>query len=197
MDGIQLRDDRRRAGIGRFLLGLLQIILNPRQGWMDAALDNYDCRDLITKGLVPLLAVVALTALIEPFYFSTLGFLPAIIKGVVDFTGYFASVYLCNYFLNWALGMWVLDHYHIDDSKVQTLVIYTIASMALMTLIDNVLPSDLAVLSFLPFYVFYIIWCACRYLGIPDERKPYFFGVALGALFLPPYLLSYCLSIFL
>lgn len=185
-----------KAGTGRFLLGLLQVILNPRQAWFDAQLDGYSAKSLLTAGFVPFLAVVALTSLAEAFYYAEVGIIESIVAGVLDFTGYFVSIFICNYLLNWALKKFVFPLRYNENNSL-TFVIYTVASMALMTLLNNVFPADLALLSFLPLYVIYIIWSGVDYMYIPDDRKPHFLFTAILTLFAPPYILSYCLSMFI
>lgn len=186
----------RPAGIGRFLVGLVQVILNPRQGWLDADKDNYSPRDLLVNGFCPFLAVVALSSLLNALYRSAITLPQAIIEGCIDFTGYFVSVYICNYLLQWCLKKWVSPKKD-NENKRTTFVIYSIASMSFITLLNNIFPVDLAILSFLPLYVIYIIWSGRVYMGIPDDRRPQFVACSLGALFFPPYILCYCLSMFL
>lgn len=186
----------RKAGVGQFLLGLLQVILNPQQGWKDAAKDNYNTRDLFTAGLVPFLIVVALTSLFSAFYYSTVGYVEAVIAGILNFTGYFVSVFICNYLLSWGMKKFVLPLRY-NPAHSMTFVIYTIASMALMTLLNNVFPADLALLSFLPLYVLYIMWGGVDFMYVDDARKPHFMITAILTLFAPPYILAYCLSLFI
>lgn len=184
------------AGLGKFLLGLLQIILNPWQGWHDAGKDYYNSHNLLVRGLVPFLIVVALSSLAEAVYYMAVGYMEAVIAGIIDFTGYFVSVFICNYLFTSALKKWVFPR-RIDANDIMTLVIYSVASMALMTLLNNIFPADLALLSFLPLYVIYILWCARDYMDTPDDRRPHYLAVAMFTVFLPPYILSYCLSLFI
>lgn len=184
------------AGIGRFLLGLLQILLYPRRGWEDAGKDNYEGKDLLARGLVPLLIVVALSSLCGFFYYGSVSLFDSLAQGILDFTGYFVSVYICEYLLSWGLKRWVFPM-RWSQNKITTFVVYSVASMAVMTFLNNAFPADLALLSFLPLYVIYILWGGVEYMSVPEGRKAHFLAVSLGTVFMPPYLLSYCMSLFL
>lgn len=186
----------RKGGLGDFLLGLVQIILYPRRGWEDASDDRYNAHDLLLFGLLPYLGVVSLTSLCDAFFYSSVTIVQAVIKGVIDFTGYFISIYICEFILSWGLKNKVHPMGFSQNSNM-TLVIYSVATMATMTLLDNIFPADLALFSFLPLYVIYILWGSADFMLVPEGRKPYYLGVVLISVFLPPYILSYCLSLFL
>lgn len=194
MNGIQVKD-KRQTGFGNFLLGLIQIILNPAQGWLDADRDGCYFRQLLVKGLFPFLILVSLSALMGVVY-RIMPLTEAIIKGVLDLSGYFVSVYICEYFLEWAMNKWVQPKKNNSNNRM-TFVLYTIGAMAFITLLNNIFPVDLALLSFLPLYILYIIWWGKDYMGVPQERNTQYMAVTICTLFLPPYILSYCLSILL
>ena len=183
----------RSAGLGRYFLGLIQVILNPRQGWTDAEKDNYNVNGLIFKGFLPFLIVVALSPLVSAYFKLALSFREAIIEGIVYFSGYFVSIYLCSYLLSWCMTRWV-EPKRQDPNAVMTLVLYSISTMALITLLTNLLPVDLSLWNFLPLYVIYMIWRGEHYMRVPFERRPQYLACGVGALFFPPYILIYCLS---
>lgn len=188
-------DSRARSvNTGGFLLGLVQVILNPRQGWLDAEKDNYSPRQLILKGFLPLLVIVACSPLISAYFKMSMTFGEAFVEGIIEFAGYFVSIYLCNYLFTWAYTIWVQPKGP-NPNIVMTYVIYTISAMGLITFLTNILPIDLSLWSFLPLYVVYIIWRGEFYLRVPFDRKPQFLVCGIGTLFLPPYLLIYCLSL--
>lgn len=186
----------RKAGLGSFLLGLLQVILNPRQAWNDAYKDAFNAKSLLTAGLVPFLIIVGFSSLIKAFYYISVSYMEAIFSGVIDFTGYFVSIFICNYLFTLLLKRYVYPA-RFNANNVLTFIIYSVSSMALMTLLNNVFPADLALLSFLPLYVLYIMWCGASYLNVPDDYRPHFIASAILTVFTPPYVLSYCLSLFI
>lgn len=176
-----------------YLKDLVQIILNPHQGWQDAEKDDYDPKSLLISGLSPFLIVVALTSLLSAIYRATISVSGALITGITDFTGYFVGVFVSNALLNYSFNRWFTPG-NVDDSRIMTFVVYCIGSMALITMIKNIFPVDLALLSFLPLYVVYIMWGAVDYLGISNDRKGYFILTCIILLFIPPYFLSYLLD---
>lgn len=184
----------RPAGIGQYLLGLVQVILNPRQGWLDAEKDNYSAKELIVKGVLPFLIIVALSPLVSAYFKLSMSYHDAIIEGVIQFSGYFVSIYLCNFVFSWALGRWIQPRRQ-DPNAVMTYVLYTVSAMAFITLLTNILPVDLSLWSFLPLYVVYIIWRGEQYMRIPYDRKPQFLACGVLCIFVPPYVLTYCLSL--
>lgn len=182
------------AGFGTYLLGQVQIILNPAQGWMDAERLNHNARSLLVAGLCPWLGITALTALTGAFVRQSITLTDALLKGAVDFTGYFVSVFLCRFLLTELIDRYV-ESKKLSEARVLTLTVYVVGAMATITMLNNLFPFDLALLSFLPLYIIYIIWSARYYMGIPPESNLRFMLVSLAALFAPPYLLSYILSI--
>lgn len=189
-------DTLERANFGSFMLGLLQVILNPRQAWKDAAVDNYSRRSLLLTGFVPFLSIVALSSMIPVYYHGRMGLVEGIMRGAIDFSGYFVSVYICNYLLDWGLERWVEDR-RTDQNRVSTFVLYTIGFMAFISLLVNAFPVELALFAFLPIYAVYILWTGTDYLDVPGDRYPQFLMCVVLLVFLPPYALFYCLSYFL
>lgn len=184
------------AGLGSYLLGQVQIILNPAQGWMDSERVNHNARSLFVAGLCPFLGITALSAFIGAFVRESITPLDALLKAAVDFTGYFVSVFICRFLFTQAIERFV-DATKMSEARVLTLVVYVVGSMATITLLDNIFPFDLAILSFLPLYIIYIIWCARYYMGIVAESNVHYMLTAILTLFVPPYILSYLLSVFL
>lgn len=183
----------RKKSFFPFLKGLIQVILNPRQGWLDAYGVKADPKSLLVSGLVPFLSIVALTSLLSVFYRSSETLTHCVLEGVVDFTAYFVSVFITWSLLLFAFRRWNVK-WRCDEGIVMTFVVYTIGSMAVITFLQNVMPVELALLSFLPFYVIYIMFGAMDYLGIRSEDKDKFIVITILCLFIPPYIMTYLLG---
>lgn len=171
-----------------FFKELLQVVIAPRQGWHDTARADLPVRALLTQGYIPFISLVALSAFMPLIYRSSSTFsgclLVAISVFVKYFIGYFAAAFMLVPALKRVLG---------PDSapsvgKVDRLVMYSLATLALLSLASNLSPVEHALLSMLPLYVVYVIWEASWHLLVPADRRLQFLGVTFIATVIPLFL---------
>ena len=80
--------------------------------------------------------------------------------------------------------------------KTDRLVLYTLASLALISLVSNLCPVELALLQMLPLYVVYIIWEASWHMLVPADRRLAFVCVHIAFWLRPSFLVHLFFALF-
>jgi len=177
-----------------FLKNILQLIVNPSRGWEDISHDSDDPSVLCRDGLYPLLAVAALSC-VGGFWKldSTTTLIAVIQSAIITFTALFATMF----FAEFMMGMFMDRICDKEPSarKNSTVAIYSIAILALITTIINVIPLDLAVLRFLPVYLGFILYKSIRYESVADDKTGHYIFLTVFSIIAPPYLLMFVFDI--
>lgn len=178
-----------------FLRDMIQLILAPVKGWEDVSGDGFDSRELLTRGLIPFLVIVALSVFVRLFYVVDGTFVAALQQCIVCFLKYFASFFLASFVFTIYLPTMVDGG--LNMTKCHTFIIYGIGLLALVNFIENIVPVELAIMYIMPVYVLYILWRAIRYMSVTFEGVGRFLIMTLCAVILPPYLIQYLFNLIL
>lgn len=173
---------------GRFLLDSLQLILSPRNGWEDIAFDDFEVKPLLTKGFLPWLGLLCLTVLSNLFYSDVFTWLSTISEMIVMFLKYFITYFIAGF--AFSVYMPSLTGNTDRERLNNTFLIFSLSLLALIDIIKNCLPIDLAVLNFFPLYVLFIMWRGWRYLKVTPGHHLGFVMLSFFAVIVPPYLLQ-------
>lgn len=171
-----------------FLKCMLQLILSPTHGWEDISAEGRDEHSVAVGGLYPLLALAGASAFVGMAFHQELTFIVAVQRAMVTFVAYFASYFFSMFMLSFLLAPLVSGG-EVNDRRLSTFVSYVIALMALLTLIDNCLPTSPAVIGFLPLYIIVILWKGWRYMAVVPGRVIRFVIIGFVTIMLPPYAL--------
>lgn len=178
--------------MGLFLKHLLQLIIAPHAGWEDISAADKSVRFWLEKGFYPLLGVTALSCFMSFFYHhdSTIGI--CLQNSLTTFVSFFATYFIAGLvFSSFMDRIIVLP----DDTELTRLgvmsrfnivSIFILSLMALITLIENLLPFDLSVIKFLQFYVLFVLYRASDFAGVPQERIGIFTLIGAFCIFIPP-----------
>lgn len=172
----------------RFLKNILQLIVNPSRGWEDVSHDSDEPAALCRDGLYPLLAITALSC-VGAFWKidSSTTLISVIQNAIVTFTAYFATMFLAEFTMGLAMDK-ICDK-EPSARKNSTVAIYSIAILAIFTIIINIIPIDLAVLKFLPIYVGFILYKSMRYESVAPDKIGHYMFLTIFSIIVPPYLL--------
>lgn len=178
----------------RFLKNILQLIVNPSRGWEDISHDAADTATLCRDGLYPLLAVAALSCVGGFWKLDSTSTLVSVIQnGIITFTAYFATMFFAEFIM--ALTMDKVCDKEPSSRKNSTVVIYSLAILAIITILVNLLPLDLAVLNFLPVYVGFILYKSCRYVSVAADKIGHYMFLTIFTIIVPPYLLTFLFNL--
>lgn len=174
----------------QYLKHLMEVTLSPAQGWKDVGADTRSTRATERNGLFPWLGVVAASALIRYFYDPGLS-APFLFQSVlITFGMYFVGYYIAILSMSVLSERFMASPDIAAEHRIRILTAYCTGMLALFTLIENVLPSHLTLLHFLPFYVGIVIWRGIDYVGVNKDHTGVFMVVAIISIIAPPYLVG-------
>lgn len=178
-----------------YLRDMLQLILSPVKGWEDVAIDDYDSRRLLLNGLIPLIAVAALTVPVKALYHTDASMVILLQQAIVCFLKYFASYFLTAFIFTLYLPTCIEGE--LSMKRCLTFSIYGIGLLALVNIIKNCIPVELAIAFVMPLYVLYILWRGLTYMSISFQGVGTFILLIIFGLIAPPYLLQYLFNFIL
>jgi hypothetical protein len=178
----------------KFLKYLLQLTISPSNGWDDISYAGTETPELLSSGFYPLLGVASLTAFCQMFYNGDTGVAEALQSAIIIFVQYFITYFLAVYLLPVTAGSCVDGEF--NELKLTTFVAYSLGLMALVTIVQNLLPIDLAILNFMAIIVAVVMWKGCRYLAVKPESVGRFMILAVLEVIVPPILLSQLFTLF-
>lgn len=171
-----------------FLKNLLQLTINPARGWEDVSHDGELPSMLCRDGFYPLLGFTALTCAAN---FLKVDMTPTLISviqdAIITFSVYFATLFFAEFVFG--VTMSKISDKEPSPRKNSTVIIYALSMMAVINIIINLVPIDLAVLKFLPVYVGFVLYKSMRYLSVPQERTGHFMFMSLFSIIAVPYAL--------
>lgn len=172
-----------------FLKHIFQLTLSPVHGWEDISAARSDVNRLLASGFYPLTALTSVSVFIALFYHEglTLSALlsDAIITFVMFFLGYFFSSFILSVYLP------KLSEGGYTEKRANTFIIYSLALLEIISIIQNCVPITLAITLFLPIYVGIIMWKGACYMNIPENNVGSFMLISIFGVLMPPYVLMF------
>ncbi len=177
----------------KFLKYLLQLLISPANGWDDISHAGTEPSRLTAEGFYPLLGASAITAFIPMIYDHEISLAAALQNAIIIFVQYFISLFLANYIFATILPRYIDGEP--NEKRTSTFIIYNLSLLALITIIENILPFDLAIVQFLPIVVAVVMWRGCRYMAVLSDRTGRFMIAAIVTIIAMPLLLGYLLHL--
>lgn len=179
----------------RYLLDMLQLVLSPKRGWEDIAVDDIPANRLLTGGFIPLIIVNALSCLTGFLYhddISTLAIVASMISSVVMFlVPYFlASFFFSLYIPSCTGGTMRMNKNH-------TFIIYSLSIMVVMDILIHLLPMVPDMIFLLPIYVLFIMWRGLAYMEVKFDGVISFLVLNILTVLLPPFIFNYLFKLIL
>lgn len=174
---------------------MIQLILAPKKGWEDVSGDGFDSRVLLTRGLIPFIAIVALSVFAKYFYVADASFVGLLQQSIVCFLKFFAAYFLASFVFTLYLPTMIDGE--ISLKKCHTYIIYGVGLLALVNFVENIVPVELAIMFLMPVYVLYILWRSLRYMSVSFDGVPRYMVMTLCAIILPPYIIQYLFNLIL
>jgi hypothetical protein len=174
-----------------FLKLMLQLLLSPARGWEDVAEHSDGARRVFVCGLLPLMALSALSVVVWALYQPmAMAVGDVVIRMIATFFSYFIA-----YFLGLFVMVSVLPRLSpngkIAEESVHLFMIYTMAMMCCINVLANVLPMQLTLLQFLPLYVWLVMCRGARFMNVPDQQMMKFVVLTFAAVLVPVFLMQW------
>ncbi len=177
----------------QYLLGMLQLLLSPRRGWEDIAVDGFASTEILRKGFVPLIVVVSLTCLPSLWYHSDATVAGVCERMVACFVKFLASFYVASFCFSLYIPS-CTDNV-MSMNKNHTFIVYSLGILALLNILTNLLPMVPDMLYLLPVYVYFIMWRGITFMEVKFNGVISFMLLNLFALLLPPFLFQYLFNL--
>lgn len=182
----------------QFLKHLIQIIFSPARGWEDLERDcGADMHAVRTffKGFLPFVAICSLSALMKVCY-GTADWADALLQAAITFMTLFLASQVARFLLIMILPR--MTDAPFDEAEHSDrwfiLIMFPLAYLAIIVLMENLVKVHIAMLGFLPFYVVFIVWKGWRFACIPERNTGLFASAAsvtvLGSYYILKFLLE-------
>lgn len=190
----------------KYIANILQLIISPQKGWEDLEDDDYrddgkrgaiDIRRLYTGCFLPWIAFCSLTIFVRLIYDGPFQVSTAIVRAIIEFFSMFLSYHLAIYIFSWWMPRLVSEDTLPDMRRDAIMVMYCISIIALIFMVGNVIKVNIALISFLPFYVMFIIWKGSEFLDVPRHNIGGFMFMASAAILGTVYGLKFLFNIIL
>lgn len=175
-----------------FIKSIVYVACFPRNGWAEVARSNVRWRDVQSKVLYPMMAVVALSAFMSLVYDAEATLTGCIQTAIIEFVKYFFTVMIAGYVLTGFFPTVVSDRRSAD--RVNVVVQYCMAVIIALNIVDNLLPVSFPYLKILYLYIFFVAWKADGYLEIKNEKDKKFLIIVAAMILLIPLAISFCLE---
>ncbi len=173
-----------------FLKNILQLLINPAKGWEDISFDSRKPSELCRKGYYPIIGITALSCAAMLYRAGThWSFVSVIQEMVVTFTIYFAALFFAQFMFSITFAS--MTDKKFSTKRNSTVIIYTLAIMALIKIVLNLIPFDFPVLYFLAIYIGVIIYKATAYLGVIEDKIGNYMIMAVLSIMIPIFLLRF------
>ncbi len=168
----------------QFLKIMAQLILSPDRGWEDVSASVAKPDMLFRKAYYPFLAVAAMSEFARLFYHGNGGVLTVIELAIALFGSYFISYFISRM---------ILDHYmqplvngEVNEAKIGLFTMYGLGMLALIEIVDNLLPTDLTLVKFLPLFVALVLYKGAKFMAVKHDYELRFFCLAVAAVIIVP-----------
>lgn len=167
-----------------YLKNLIQLILSPSKGWEDVSASLSSPDKLVRDAFFPLLGFASLTEFVRLFNNNNGGAVSVIELAIALFGCYLVSFYIGRLFLEHYLKPLVSGE--INTTKISTFTLYALGLMILIEIIENILPTDLTLVKFLPLFVALILYKGTSYMAVKPDHELRFLCIAVASLIVVP-----------
>ena len=168
----------------QFIKNMVQLVLSPARGWEDVSASVAKPDTLFRKAYCPFIGFAALTEFVRLCYNGHGGALTVIELAIALFGSYFISYFVSRI---------ILEHYirplvdgGVNTTKTGVFTIYGLGLLTLIEIIDNLLPTDLTLVKFLPVFVALILYKGAKYMSVKPDHELRFLCLAVAAVLVVP-----------
>lgn len=168
-----------------FLKNIIQLILSPVHAWRDIARADLNPEILTSRGLYPLMAVMAVSVFVRPIYgVESFDLVVLLQTALIQFVAIFIALFIgkagMSNLLPRSNGSGVSD-----PRAVETVAVYITGMVTLIQIFENLLPVELTIMEFLPLLVIIPLWKSSEYLEIESRSETRFMITSAVALLVP------------
>lgn len=176
---------------------LLEVMFNPVEGWKKVRRGKIEVQTLQSSCFYPLLALLALSNFADYFYSVEVTLSGIITKAVVSFVSFFFGYFSIIMILKTFLPKNVAEYF--NERFGQDFVVLSLSTMAIFSIVINLLPMLWPVLIFLPLWTIYLMYKGSKYFKMNENQTiksiVWTFGSVIGIPVLIDWVLNTLLSL--
>lgn len=163
--------DKRERNIS-FLI-MLKIMFNPVEGWKTLRRSKISIENLQGGCFYPVLALLSISCFADYFYLVNINLSELVTKAVITFVAFFFGYFCVPVILSWTYPKEESKKFESNFGKKYILVALT--TLALFSILTNILPMVWPILIFLPIWTLYIMFKGIRFFHFPEKLEMKFF----------------------
>lgn len=171
---------------------LLKIMFNPVEGWKSLRRSNIEVSSLQSGCFYPILAVLAISKFAEFFYLVNVNLSEIVTKAVIAFVAFFFGYFCVQMIISWLLPKNIIKNF--DDKFGKEYIIIALTTLALFSILTDILPMLWPILIFLPLWTFYIMFKGLRFFKFPAQQEMKFLVIACAAVIGAPLAIEWLLN---
>lgn len=171
---------------------MLRIMTNPVEGWKKLRRSKVSLESLQAGCFYPLLALVALSRFAEFFYSVNITLKQVVTQAVVSFVAYFFGFYCVQMIMSWVLPKDMVEKFDTDYGKKYILM--SMSTLALFSILTNLLPMIGPILIFLPLWTLYIMFKGVRFFKFAQNQEMKFYVYVASATIGMPLIVEWILD---
>lgn len=171
---------------------LLKIMFNPVEGWKTLRRVKISVASLQSGCFYPLLALLAVSEFADFLYSVNVNLSEVITKAVIAFVAYFFGYFCVQMVVSWLLPKEMALQFEEKFGKEYTIV--SLSTLALFSIITNLLPMLWPILIFLPIWTLYLMFKGVRFFKFPMQKEMRFFVIAGASVLGMPFLIDWVLT---
>lgn len=172
-----------------FLRLILQLAMSPSRGWEDVAAAAENSRHSLLHGLLPLAAIAALTVYFDAFFSLRPNFASLTVLAVVEFLKYSVSYFIASSIITAILPRLTADGL-VNREYVGLFCSYNLGIMAIIGILENLMPAELTLLEFLPIYDVVVICMGRKFLDVEASNTFKFTALGVMSIIVPIYVID-------
>lgn len=148
---------------------LFKIMFNPVEGWKTLRRSRISVEKLQSSCFYPILALLAVSCFADYFYSVNVGLTQLVTQAVVEFVAFFFGFFCIQKILTWLLPKEQAEKVEENYGKEYTII--SLSTLALFSILTNLLPMLWPVLIFLPIWTLYIMFKGIRFFLFPMKQE--------------------------
>lgn len=192
-DSVETIESAENANKGDWAFGLLfRIMFNPVEGWKQLRRSHVTIDKIQSGCFYPILAFLAISVFADYFYSVNIGLSQLVTEAVVTFVAFFFGYFCIQMVLSWILPKDMALKFEEPFGKEYLSI--SLSTLALFSIITNLLPMLWPILIFLPIWSLYLMFKGIRFFHFEPNQEMKFFVLSGASVIGVPLLIEWALN---
>lgn len=161
---------------------IFKLIVSPRSAWGQIFRGGIDSRIFEQDVFYPLLGIASCSVFVQMLYDTNYTLMMAIIEAIILFVSYFVGYIAASFGIGMVLPLLQDAEFRSSESRVRLLVMSSMSILVIIDIIQNLLPTQMALCDLFPIYLLFVISKSVQYFHLKADKSIYFMLVAFGCI---------------